>query len=136
MKQSEKRTTYYKYPVELVWRAICGGGTEPQGDTITEEDFETTEPEENTMFTRILEVEQNKRISLRMKTRSFYSDLHIELTATGDCMTRMDLEQSVDYRVKSKGLIPAFRFNLSRETKEFAQQILKRLESSMPKKLK
>lgn len=134
MKQSAKRTTYYNYPVELVWRAICGGETMPQTDPITEDDFDNTEPEDNTMFTRVTELEQNKTIGLRMKAKAFYSDLHIDLTATGSCTTRMDLEQSVEYRTKSKGLVPAFRFNLSKETKDFTREILKRLEASMPKK--
>lgn len=134
MKQTDKRTTYYNYPVELVWRAICGGSTMPQVDPITEEEFDDTEPEENTMFTRVTALEQNKLFAIRMKARAFYSDLRIELTATGSCTTRMDLEQSVEYRTKSRGLIPAFRFNLSRETKDFTKQILKRLEESMPKK--
>ena len=134
MKQSAKRTTYYNYPVELVWRAICGGETMPAADPITEDEFDNTEPEENTMFTRVTAVEQNKLLALRMKARSFYSDLRIELTPTGSCTTRMDLEQSVEYRQKSRGLLPAFRFNLTRETKDFTRAILKRLEDSMPKK--
>ena len=133
MIQTSKRTTYYNYPVELVWRAICGGSAAPQLDPITEEEFDSTEPEEGTMFTRVTQMEVNKVFALRMKTREYTSDLRIELSPAGTISTKMDLEQSVEYRTKARGLIPALRFNLSRETKEFSKEILRRLKASMEK---
>ena len=127
MKASAKRTVYYLYPVELVWKAI-GAGKNRAVDPLDEDTFENTEPAPNTVYTRSLEFKINEVFAFRMKARGFIADLRIELTPTGPCETKVVFSEKAEYRLVSSYIFSKFGLNIRDELKSFAREINKRLE--------
>ena len=127
MKASAKRTCYYLYPVELVWKAIGTGGSR-EVDPLDEESFENTEPAPNTVYTRSLEFKVNEVFAFRMKTRGFIADMRIELTPTGPCETKVVFSEQVEYRLVSSYIFSKFGLSIRDELKSLAREINKRLE--------
>ena len=133
MKTRVKRTAYYHYPVELVWRGIGVGNDGRTVDPLNEEQYENYEPERGTVFTRALEVKQNEVFSFQMKTWLFYSDWRIELTPVGPCETKVRFINTVKYR-SFQGLVYSGFGALARnEVKQFAKQLGKKIEADFQK---
>lgn len=133
MKTKVKRTAYYHYPVELVWRGIGVGNDGRTVDPLNEEQYENYEPERGTVFTRALEVKQNEVFSFQMKTWLFYSDWRIELTPVGPCETKVRFINTVKYR-SFQGLVYSGFGTLARnEVKQFAKQLGKKIEADFQK---
>jgi hypothetical protein len=125
MRASAKRTVYYRYPVELVWKAI--GGSKRQVDPLEEDEFEHTEPAPNTVFTKTLEFRRNECFAIRMKARGFFADLRLDLTPTGPCETKVVFSETVEYRLVSAYVFSRFGLRVRDELKSFARQIHQRL---------
>ena len=132
MRASGKRVCYYSYPVELVWRSI-GAGENRTVDPLTEEEFENQEPEPNTIFTRMLEFEENRVFAFRMKARGFVTDMRIELESTGPCETRVTLRQDVEYLNAAIWFFSGFGSSIRRELRSFALEINRRLADGIKK---
>lgn len=126
MKSHAKKTVYYHYPVELVWRAI-GAGERREVDPLSEEEFENNEPAPNTIFTRLLEMKENEVFAFRMKARGFITDMRIELESVGPCETRVRLSQEVNYRKASVYLFSGMGSAPRRELRSFAMEMNRRL---------
>lgn len=126
MKSRAKKTVYYRYPVELVWRAI-GAGERREVDPLTEEEFENQEPAPNTIFTRLLDMKENELFAFRMKARGFITDMRIELESVAPCETRVRLSQEVTYRKASVYMLSGFGSAVRRELKSFAMDLGRRL---------
>lgn len=127
MKASAKRTSYYYYPVELVWKALGTGGSR-EVDPLDEDSFENTEPAPNTVFTKSLEVKTNEVFSFRMKARGFIADLRVEMKQTGPCETKVVFSEQVEYRTVSSYLLSRFGLSIRNELKDFSRVIHQRLE--------
>ena len=134
MKGSAKRTTYYRYPVELVWKAI-GAGDNREVDPLSEEEFENQEPAPNMIFTKVLENVENEVFSFRMKARGFIADVRVELTPQGPCETKAVFSENITYRLTASYVASRFGLNVRQEMKSFAAEIYKRLDD-MNKKSK
>ena len=133
MKTRVKRTAFYHYPVELVWRGIGVGNDGRTVDPLNEEQYENYEPERGTVFTRALEVKQNEVFSFQMKTWLFYSDWRIELYPVGPCETKVRFINTVKYR-SFQGLVYSGFGALARnEVKQFAKQLGKKIEADFQK---
>lgn len=130
MRSHAKKTAYYRYPVELVWRAI-GAGERRELDPLTEEEFENQEPEPNTIFTRLLEMEENRVFAFRMKARGFVTDMRIELESVAPCETLVRLSQDVTYRSAAVYMLSGFGTATRRELKSFAMDLGRRLADGM-----
>ena len=126
MKSSAKRTVYYSYPPELVWKAL-GFGNQREVDPLTEEEFESREPAPNTVFTKALEVKQNEVFAFRMKARGFYATMRVELTPTAPCETKMTVREDVEYRLTSSYIASRFGLSIRQELSHFTAEINKRL---------
>ena len=126
MKASAKRTVYYRYPAELVWKAL-GFGSNREVDPLTEEEFESREPAPNTIFTKALEVKQNEVFAFRMKARGFYATMRMELSPVGPCETKMVVSEDVEYRLVSSYLAARFGLSIRQELAGFTTEIRKRL---------
>ena len=127
MKASAKRTVYYHYPVELVWKALGTGGSR-EVDPLDEDSFENSEPAPNTVFTKSLEVTQNEVFAFRMKARGFIADLRVEMKQTGPCETKVVFSEQVEYRLVSSYIFSKFGLSIRDELKDFARVINQRLE--------
>ena len=133
MKTRVKRTAFYHYPVELVWRGIGVGNDGRTVDPLNEEQYENYEPERGTVFTRALEVKQNEVFSFQMKTWLFYSDWRIELYPVDSCETKVRFINTVKYR-SFQGLVYSGFGALARnEVKQFAKQLGKKIEADFQK---
>ncbi len=128
MKATFKKTAFYRYPVELVWRGI-GFGSNAEVDPLNEEQYNNSEPEQGTVFTRALEVKQNEVFSFQMKTWLFYSTWRMELTPVGECETKVKFVNTVEYR-SLRGLIYSlFGYVHRQEIKAFARQLGDKIEA-------
>ena len=133
MKTTAKRTAYYQYPVELVWRAIGFGSEGTTVDPLDEEQYEKYEPEQGTVFTRSLEVKQNEVFAFQMKTWLFYSTWRIELTPVDECETKVKFTNTLEYR-SFRGLVYSGFGTLARnEVKAFARQLGKKVREDFEK---
>lgn len=132
MKASGKRTVFYSYPVELVWKAI-GAGNNREFEAMTEEEYENKEPAPNTIFTRALEVVPNERFSFRMKARGFIADMCIDMNAIAPCETKVVISETVEYRTTAAYVFSRFGLQIRTELKSFAVELNKRLDDMMHK---
>ena len=133
MKTTAKRTVYYQYPVELVWRGIGIGSDETTVDPLNEEQYENTEPDRGTVFTRAIEVKQNEVFHFRMKTWLFYSEWRIELSPVGPCETKVKFTNTIEYR-SLRGFFYTGFGNLARsEVKAFSRQLGQKIEADFQK---
>ncbi len=126
MRSHAKRTVYYSYPVELVWRSI-GAGQQRQIDPLTEEEFDNQEPESGTIFTRMTEFKENEVFAFRMKAQGLITDMRIEMQSVAPCETRVVLSQDVTYRNAAAYIFSGFGSMARRELKAFAQELNRRL---------
>ena len=133
MKTTAKRTVFYQYPVELVWRGIGVGSDGTTVDPLNEEQYENTEPERGTVFTRAIEVKQNEVFHFQMKTWLFYSTWRIELTPTGPCETKVKFENTVEYRSMQGFVYSGFGALARNEVKQFSTQLGKKIEADFNK---
>lgn len=129
MKASAKRTAYYHYPVELVWKAI-GAGNQRAVDPLTEDQFDNTEPAPNTIFTKSLEFVPNEVFSIQMKSRTLLSVMRLELKQVGPCETKVVFSEQVEYRTTGAYLMSRFGLAVRQDLKSFAVEIHKRLEKN------
>jgi len=133
MKTTAKRTVYYQYPVELVWRGIGVGSDGTTVDPLNEDQYNNQEPDRGTVFTRAIEVKQNEVFHFQMKTWLFYSDWRIELTPVGPCETKVKFTNTVTYR-SAQGFIYSGFGNLARsEVKQFSRQLGQKIEKDFQK---
>ena len=132
MKTTVKKTVFYRYPVELVWRGI-GFGSNAEVDPLNEEQYNNTEPAQGTVYTRAIEVKQNEVFSFQMKTWLFYSNWRIELTAVGPCETKVKLTNTVEYRSMQGWIYSGFGTLARNEVKQFAQQLGKKIDADFEK---
>ena len=129
-----KRTSYFSYPVEIVWRSIAADDkSETRVDPLSEEDFENTEPAPNTIYTRAVEIRQNELFAFRMKAAGFFADLRIELKPLSDCETKVIFTESMTYRTTTAWVFSRFGLSLRSELKALSRTMLTRIEDSMPK---
>ena len=133
MKTKVKRTAYYHYPVELVWRGIGVGNDGRTVDPLNEEQYENYEPERGTVFTRALEVKQNEVFAFQMKTWLFYSDWRIELTPVGPCETKVKFINTVKYRSLQGFIYSGFGALARNEVKQFVKQLGKKIDADFEK---
>lgn len=133
MKTKAKRTVFYHYPVELVWRGIGVGGEDKTVDPLNEEQYENSEPERGTVFTRAIEVKQNEVFAFQMKTWLFFSDWRIELTPIGPCETKVRFINIVKYRSFQGFIYSGFGALARSEVKQFSKQLLQKIESDFQK---
>ena len=126
MRASAKRTAYYLYPVELVWKAI-GSKDGRRLDPLEDADFDNTEPDPNTVFTKMTEFKVNEVFAIRMKARGFISDMRLELTPTGPCETKVVFTEKVQYRLVSSYIFSRFGLSARDDLKSFAHMINARL---------
>ena len=127
------RTVYYRYPVELVWKAIGAGDSDRTVDPLTQEQFDNTEPAPNTIYTKVLENTQNEVFAFRMKARGFIADVRVELTSMGPCETKAVFSEVMNFRLVSSYIAGRFGWNVRQEMKSFAMEINKRLENQNKK---
>ena len=127
MKASAKRTAYYHYPVELVWKAL-GTNDGREVDPLDEDTFENTEPAPNIAYTKALEVIPTELFAFRMKTRGFISDLRVEMKQVGPCETKVVFSEQVEYRVFSAYLFSKFGLNIRNDLRSYSQEVHKRLD--------
>ncbi|MCD8374819.1 MAG: hypothetical protein LUC20_07000 [Oscillospiraceae bacterium] len=97
MKRSAHCRAFYTAPVETVWRLITSG-TDVTVDPLNEEQYNNTEPEPGTIFTRAFEVVQNKRFVFEMKSINLYEHWTIELEDWGVAETKITVRNDVTYR--------------------------------------
>ncbi len=133
MKTTAKRTAFYQYPVELVWRAIGFGSDGTTVDPLSEEQYEKYEPEQGTVFTRSVEVKQNEVFSFQMKTWLFYSTWRIELTPVGECETKVRFTNTVEYRSLQGFIYSGFGSLARTEVKQFARQLGEKVKADFEK---
>ena len=129
-----KRTAYYHYPVELVWKAI-GAGDNREVDPLTEDEFENQEPAPNMIFTKVLEKKDYEVFAFRMKARGFIGDVRMELTPVGPCETKVVFSEVLNFRLVSSYIFGKFGLSVRNELRSLSQEIYKRLED-MNKKAK
>ena len=127
-----KRTVYYRYPIELVWKAI-GTGDNREVDPLTLEEFESQEPAPNMIFTKVLEKEENKVFAFRMKARGFIGDVRMELTPVGPCETKVVFSEVLTFRLVSSYIFGKFGLCVRDEMRSLAQEIHRRLEEQNKK---
>lgn len=127
MKSTHKKTVFYHYPVELVWRGI-GFGANAEVDPLNEEQYNNTEPPQGTVYTRALEVKQNEVFSFQMKTWLFYSTWRIELTPVGECETKAVFRNTVEYRSLRGMIYSLFGYVHRQEMKSFTRQLGQKIE--------
>ena len=132
MKGSAKRTTYYRYPVELVWKAI-GAGDNREVDPLSEEEFENQEPAPNMIFTKVLEKKDNEVFAFRMKARGFIGDVRMELTPVGPCETKVVFSEVLTFRTVSTFIFGKFGLSVRDELRSLSQEIHRRLEEQNKK---
>ncbi len=133
MKTTAKRTAYYRYPVELVWRGIGVGSENTTVDPLSEEEYEKHEPDRGTVFTRSIEVKQNEVFAFQMKTWLFYATWRIELEAVGPCETKVRFTNTMEYR-SFRGFIYSGFGTLARsEVKLFSRQLGEKIEADFQK---
>ena len=126
MKAHAKRTVYYRYPAELVWKAL-GAGNNREVDPLSEEEFDNREPAPNMVFTKALDIRTNELFAIRMKAHGFISDLRIELKPVGPCETKVVFSEDVEYREFSTFFLSRFGLSVRQELRSFANEIHKRL---------
>jgi len=127
-----KRTAYYHYPVELVWKAI-GNGENREIDPMTEEEFENKEPAPNTIFTKLVEKTENEVFAFHMKARPFIADVRMELTPVGPCETKVVFTEDVTFRTTQAYVFSKFGLNVRNEVRALSEEIHKRLEAQNKK---
>ncbi len=133
MKTTAKRTVYYRFPVELVWRGIGVGSENTTVDPLSVEQYENAEPERGTVFTRMLEMKQNEVFAFQMKTWLFYSTWRIELTPVGPCETKARFENVVEYRSLLGFIYTGFGRLARTEVKQFSRQLGQKIEDDFNK---
>jgi len=126
MRGYAKRTAYYHYPVELVWKAI-GVGDNRTVDPLTEDQFDNTEPAPNTIFTKCLEKTDNEVFAFRMKARGFIADVRVELTPVEDCETKVVFSEDMTFRTVTSYVFGLFGWSVRRDMRSFSLEIHKRL---------
>jgi len=133
MKTTAKRTVYYRFPVELVWRGIGVGSENSNVDPLSEEDYLNTEPPRGAVYTRALEVKQNEVFAFQMKTWLFYSTWRIELTPVGPCETKARFENTIEYRSFRGWVYSGFGSLARSEVKQFSRQLGQKIEKDFQK---
>ena len=133
MKTTAKRTVYYQYPVELVWRAIGFGSENSTVDPLSEEQYEKYEPEQGTVFTRAVEVKQNEVFSFQMKTWLFYSTWRIEMSPVDECETKVSFTNTVEYRSLRGFIYSGFGTLARNEVKQFSRQLGEKIRADFEK---
>ncbi len=123
MKTTAKRTVFYDYPVELVWKAIGVGSEDSTVDPLNEEQYENNEPDRGTVFTRALEVKQNEVFAFQMKTWLFYSNWRIELEPYGSYQTKARFTNTIEYRSWRGIIYTGFGYLARNEVKAFSKQL-------------
>jgi len=133
MKTTARRTAFYQYPVELVWRAIGFGSENTTVDPLDEEQYEKYEPDQGTVFTRAVEVKQNEVFSFQMKTWLFYSTWRIELHKIDECQTKVKFTNTVEYRSVQGFIYSGFGALARNEVKQFARQLGEKVKADFEK---
>ena len=133
MKTTAKRTVFYQYPVELVWRAIGFGSENSTVDPLNEEEYEKYEPDQGTVFTRALEVKQNEVFSFQMKTWLFYSTWRIEMSPVDECETKVKFVNTVEYRSLRGFIYSGFGSLAKTEVKQFSRQLGEKIRADFEK---
>ena len=133
MKTTAKRTVYYRFPVELVWRGIGVGSENTTVDPLSEEEYANAEPDRGTVFTRALEVKQNEVFEFQMKTWLFYSTWRIELSPVGPCETKVKFTNTVEYRSTQGWIYSGFGTLARNEVKQFSRQLGQKIEKDFQK---
>jgi len=134
MKRKGACTAYYRYPVELVWKALGFGSENTTVDPMSEEEYNSREPGPGLVFTRALEVTTNEVFAFQMKTQAFLADWRIEMFAIGPCETKVTFRCEMEFR-GPRATFLAIVTSVRREVRAFARDLGKKLEDQN-KKLK
>ena len=132
MKRKGACTAYYRYPVELVWKALGFGSENTTVDPMSEEEYSSREPGPGMVFTRSLEVTQNEVFAFQMKTQAFLADWRIEMKSIGACETKVVFRCEMEFR-GPRALLLSIVTNMRREVRAFARDLGKKLEEQNKK---
>ena len=127
MKASAKRTSYFLYPVELVWKSI-GAGDGREVTNLTEEEF-NKDPAPNMIYTKSLVVTPNEEFTFQMKSGTFNAIVSIKMQSMGPCETKVVFSEQIEYLTAASYILNKFGLNVREELKSFSLEIHKRLDN-------
>lgn len=133
MKRRAACSAYYRYPVELVWKAIGFGSDAHTVDPMNEDDYNRKEPGPGVVFTRALEVKTNEVFAFQMKTQTFFADWRIELSPLGPCDTKARISAEMQFRT-GKAAALGMLMSMRREVRTFAKDLGKKMEEQNKRK--
>ncbi len=121
-------TDEFDFPVELVWKALTGSGTESIIDPLDEETYNNSTPPPGRAYTRSLAVVANELFSFRIKTATYTATWEIRLKPTGPCRTRVIVDDTVDFPNFRAFAACRFGTGLGREMRYFMRDMEGRMK--------
>ena len=126
---SASRTDRFPYPAASIWKAI-GAAQQKDARALTEEEFETMEPGAATFFSRVTELEENRRYCFRVKTMGYIADWRIELAPVSDAETDVTISENVEYRSTVLYVLSGFGRMVRRELGAFSAGLLQKVQKT------
>ena len=129
MTAKASRAERFAWPPELIWRALGAAEAQENSLSLTEEEFERSEPGAATVFSRVTAAEPNRLYAFRVKTMGYFADWRIDLEPVSEAETRVTFSESVQYRSAPLYVLSGFGLMIRRELAAFAAALRKKLEA-------
>ena len=123
---SASRTDRFPYGAAQIWKAL-GAAEQKDARALTEEEFETMEPGAATFFSRVTELEENRRYGFRVKTMGYFADWRIDLSPVSDSETDVTISEAVEYRSAVLYVLSGFGLMVRREISAFSAGLLQKV---------
>lgn len=128
-------TDEYKFPVELVWKALTSNSTGNLVDPLDEKTYNESDPAPGTVYTRSLQVVTNKLFSFQIKTSFYTATWRIELKPSGACKTKVTVEETVEFHTLKAFVLCRLGAGIGHEVRYFMRDLESKLDN-YEKKLK
>ena len=127
MTASASRAERFQWPPELIWRALGAAEAQENSLSLTEEEFERSEPGAATVFSRVTAAEPNKLYAFRVKTLGYIADWRIDLEPAAENETKVTISETVEYRSALLYVLSGFGLMARREVAAFSAGLLKKV---------
>ena len=129
MTASASRAERFPWPPELIWRALGAAEAQKNSQSLTEEEFERSEPGAATVFSRVTAAETNRLYCFRVKTLGYFADWRIDLEPVSGSETRVTFSETVEYRRALLYVLSGFGLMIRRELAAFGAGLRKKIEA-------
>ena len=129
MTAKASRAERFSWPPELIWKALGAAEAQKNSLSLTEEEFERSEPGAATVFSRVTAAEPNRLYCFRVKTMGYFADWRIDLEPISESETRVTFSEAVEYRSALLYVLSGFGLMIRRELAAFGAGLRKKIEA-------